>query len=336
MNRLLLWVGAAGLLLAGCKKDDVVDCTPTPPPTPPVVTPPTPPVVTPPTPPTSNLSLAEFTRRNSAPVQYFRFTPNIVWTATTQAGAKLTLPANYFHLPNGALASDTCILQVREIYSLPDMVLADMPTGTVQPQSLLISAGEFSIQARQGTVRLRAVGTSANTQLDLTSPRLAGQDSTGQRLWQQPFNIAQNNTLLGWQTQASYPSVQTYSRFNQVYIPLDSLSWWNIDKLWSAYAGASLVTTSIEPTASAASQTRVYVRPVGLNGLIRLNSSGGAGTQWQANMPLGANMQAIVLQSTNGQLYFGTQSFIVQAGEVIKPTLTAVSEADAVRLIRQL
>jgi hypothetical protein len=53
-------------------------------------------------------------------------------------------------------------------------------------------------------------------------------------------------------------------------------------------------------------------------------------------MPLGAAMQAIVLQSLNGQLYFGTQVFTVQSGVVIKPPLTAVSEAAAVALIQQL
>jgi len=330
MNRLLLWVGAAGLLVAGCKKDDVVDCTPAPAPTPPIVTPPTPPA-----PPTSNLSLAEFTRRNSAPVQYFRFTPNIAWTITTRGGARLALPANYFSLPSGILVSDTCYLRVRELYSVPDMVLADMPTNAVQPQSLLLSGGEFSIQAWQAGVRLQGSGTTPTGQfrlLELASPAVAGQDSIGQQLWQQPFV---QGRLLGWQL-ASYPDVRTQSGINRASIPLDSLSWWNIDKLWSGYAGASLVATAVETPASAAGETRVYMRPVGLNGLIRLVSSGSAGTQWQASMPVGATMQCVVLQSINGQLYFGTQVFTVQAGTVIKPTLTTVSEADAVRLIRQL
>lgn len=323
MNRLLLWVGAAGLLLTGCQKDDVVDCAPTPP------------VVTPPTPPTSNLSLAEFTRRNSAPVQYFRFAPNTAWTITTQAGARLALPANYFYLPSGTLASDTCYLRVRELYSVPDMVLADMPTNAVQPQGLLVSGGEFSIQAWQASVRLRANGATLTGQfrlLELASPVVAGQDSIGQQLWQQSFV---QGRLLGWQL-ASYPDVRTQSGINRASIPLDSLSWWNIDKLWSAYAGASSVAVTVEAPMATTGETRVYVRPAGLNGLVRLGASGSTGTQWQASMPQGASMQAIVLQSINGQLYFGTHLFTVQSGVVTKPTLTAVSEADAVRLIRQL
>ncbi|RZK30137.1 MAG: hypothetical protein EOO63_07480 [Hymenobacter sp.] len=266
----------------------------------------------------------------------FRFAPNIAWTATTRGGARLTLPANYFYLPSGALASDTCYLRVREIYSVPDMVLADMPTNTAQPQSLLLSGGEFSIQAWQGAVRLRATGATPNGQLrllELASSVVAGQDSVGQQLWQQPFL---QGGLLGWQTQASYPDVRTQSGLNRASIPLDSLSWWNIDKLWSAYAGASSVATLIEVPVASVGETRVYVRPTGLNGLVRLTASGSAGTQWQASMPLGATMQAIVLQSISGQLYFGTQPFTVRAGAPITPTLTAVSEADAVRLIRQL
>jgi hypothetical protein len=325
MSRLLLWVGAAGLLLAGCRKDDLIDCTPTP-------------VVTPPNPPTSNLSLADFTRRNGAPVQYFRFAPNITQTVTTRGGARITLPARYFYLPNGTMASDTCTLRVREIYSVPEMVLADMPTGTTPPQSLLISAGEFSIQAWQDSVRLRADSFLANALLGLASPRVAGQDTTGQLLWQlvTDFRQVPQNRVPNWQTQSSYPSVRTTTAFNRASIPLDSLSWWNIDKLWSAYAGASSVAITVEAPVAAVGETRVYVRPVGLNGLVRLAASNGAGTQWQASMPQGGNMQTIVLQSINGQLYFGTQQFTVQSGVVIKPTLTAASEADAVRLIRQL
>jgi len=50
-------------------------------------------------------------------------------------------------------------------------------------------------------------------------------------------------------------------------------------------------------------------------------------------------MRAIVLQSIDGQLYFGTQ-FLgttgTQANLSITPTLTAGREADAVQLIKQL
>jgi hypothetical protein len=157
-----------------------------------------------------------------------------------------------------------------------------------------------------------------------------------QQLWQQPFT---SNGLVGWQTSAitPYPAVQRQSGFYRSSIPLDSLSWWNIDRIWQAYSGATLTPTVVEvPTASAVGETRVYLRPAGANGLARLSATGIAYLQWQADMPLGANMQAIVLQSINGQLYFGTQLFTVQSGVVVKPTLTAVSEADAVRLIRQL
>jgi hypothetical protein len=318
MKRLLLLLGATGLLLtAGCRKDDLIDCTPTP----------VPPVAT------SNLTLAEFTRRNSAPVQYFRFAPNIAWTITTRGGAKLTLPANYFHLPNGALATDTCSLRVRELYSVPEMVLANMPTVKVNAGDLLISGGEFSIQAWPRPARLRLTGSPA-ARLVLQSPIPSAQDNTPQLLWQLPAALLGTDSL-GW-SGSSAPPIQSSAGLYQASVPLDSIGWWNIDQLWHAYQGASIVRVEVETPANATNETRVYLRPVGYNGLSRLLPTGSAGTRWQQTMPVGADMIAVVLQSLGGQLYYGTQRVTIQSGLVIKPTLAAVSEAEAVRLIRQL
>jgi hypothetical protein len=334
MNRLFCLLGLAGLLLAaGCRKDDLVDCAPTPPSPP---TPPTPP--TPPGPPTSNLSLADFCRRNRGAIQYFGFAPNQIKTISTAGGATLTFPGSAisYLLPTGLPTGDSILVRLREIYKVPDMVLNDMPT-VAQNQQLLISGGEFSIQLvrSRSTDRVRAVAVGTSL-ISLRSPMPNPQDLAPQQLWQQPFT---QGSLLGWQTSAvaPYPAVQIQSPFYQTNLPLDSLSWWNIDRIWPAYAGATLTPTVVEvPTASAVGETRVYLRPTGANGLARLSATGSTYTQWQANMPIGANMQAIVLQSLNGQLYFGTQLFTVQSGVVIKPPLTAVSEAAAVALIRQL
>jgi hypothetical protein len=212
------------------------------------------------------------------------------------------------------------------------MVLSDMPT-TTPTQELLLSGGEFSVQLWYRLSRVRVQGTGMPA---LQSPMPNPQDLSPQLLWQQPFT---QGSLLGWQTSAvaPYPAVQIQPPFYRTTLPLDSLSWWNIDRAWPAYAGAALTPTVVEvPTASALGDTRVYLRPVGANGLARLSAIGSTYTQWQATMPLGAAMQAIVLQSLNGQLYFGTQVFTVQSGVVIKPPLTAVSEAAAVALIQQL
>jgi hypothetical protein len=212
------------------------------------------------------------------------------------------------------------------------MVLNDMPTAS-STQEVLLSGGEFNIQLWYRRSRVRAQGTTLPV---LQSPMPNPSDVSAQLLWQQPFTAG---SLLGWQTSAvaPYPAVQVLPPSYRTALPLDSLSWWNIDRVWPAYAGAALIPTVVEvPTASAIGETRVYLRPAGANGLARLSATGSTYTQWQGSMPLGASMQAIVLQSINGQLHFGTQLFTVQNGVIIKPALTAVSEAAAVSLINQL
>jgi hypothetical protein len=327
MNRLLLLLGLAGLLLAaGCRKDDFLDCPPATPTSPPT--------------PTSNLSLEEFIRRNGVVVQRFFLVLNKTQTITTRAGASITFPANRFLLPTGAVATDTAMVSVREIYSVPDMVLSNMPTQIAGSRRLLISGGEFRIQVWQNGVRLRlAAGTS---RVVVVSPVPAGAASGQQLVWQQLANIIPDSAA--WSRPPSGDTVRTTTfpnGMNPVYtmpVPLDSVSWWNIDQTWSIYQTASLgvVTVQTPPiTAPNIGSTYVFLRAAGLNGLVRLYA-GASPNRWPGQLPLGANMTVAVLQSINGQLYFGTQGITTQSGLVVTPTLTAVSEADAVRLIRQL
>ena len=122
-------------------------------------------------------------------------------------------------------------------------------------------------------------------------------------------------------------------------IPLDTVSWWNIDRLWALYQTAPVGTVTVQVPAIPATSTgstQVFLRVAGLNGLARLSPGNAARTSWAGQLPTGASMVAVVLQSINGQFYFGSQPLTTQNGLVITPTLAAVSEAEAVRLIRQL
>jgi hypothetical protein len=322
MNRLLLLLGAAGLLLtAGCRKDDLLDCAPTP----------VPPIAT------SNLSLAEFTRHNSVPVQTFTINVNQNQAIRTTGGATLNFLANSLLKRNDSVATGMAQVRLREIYSVPDMVLANMPTVKINAGDLLVSGGEFNIQVWQSAARLRLAGPPRYNpvgRLVLQSPIPSAQDTTPQLLWQLPATFLGTDSL-GW-LGSSAPPVQSSGGLYQASIPLDSIGWWNIDQLWHIYQGASIVRVEVETLANTVSETRVYLRPMGYNGLSRLLPSGSAGTRWQQTMPVGADMVAVVLQSINGQLYYGTQRVTIQSGLVIKPPVAAVSEAEAVRLIRQL
>lgn len=324
MNRLFLLLGLAGLLLAaGCRKDDLVDCAPT----------------------SNSSSLTDFTRRNGVPVQTFSLalgsTAQVVQTFTTSAGARISFPSAGFLLPNGAAATGLAEVRIREIYSVPDMVLSNMPTQEIGTRRLLISGGEFSIQVWQNGQRLRLAAGAGRVVVTSLVP--AGAASGQQLVWQRLATTVPDSAA--WSRPASGDTVRTTTFPNgqsPIYtmpVALDSVSWWNIDRLWSLYQNTPVGTVTVQVPAVPAGgsgSTQVFLRVVGLNGLARLYPTNAARTSWATSLPTGASMKVAVLQSINGQLYFGTQSLTTQSGLTITPTLTAVSEADAVRLIRQL
>jgi hypothetical protein len=309
MTRLFLILSAAGLLAAaGCRKDDVVACTPA-----------------------SISSLADFTRRTSVAPQIFTLQVGSAQTITTAGGARLTFPAAGFLLPTGAVATGTAQVRIREIYTVPEMVLANVPTDIVRRGDMLVSGGEFNIQVWQNSSRLRL---APSQQVAIQSRRPAAQDTTRQYVWKQPASVLASDSA-GWQF-ASTQGVQSLPGLYRALLPLDSIGWWNIDQFWHTYSGSSLAQVTIKTTATAPGETHVYLRPVGFNGLARLWPSNAANTDWQKGMPAGADMVAVVLQAINGQLHYGTQRVTVSNGLVISPVLAPVSEAEAVRLIRQL
>jgi hypothetical protein len=211
------------------------------------------------------------------------------------------------------------------------MVLANMPTDMVRRGNMLVSGGEFNIQVWQNTTRLRL---APGQTVALQSPVPAAQDTTRQYVWKQPAAVLASDSA-GWQL-ASAQRVQTLPGLYRAALPLDSIGWWNLDQFWHAYYAAGLTTVTVKTTATAAGETRVYLRPVGYNGLMKLWPSTTAGTTWPKSVPAGAEMIAVVLQSVNGQLYYGTQRITTSNGLTISPGVVAVSEAEAVRLIRQL
>ncbi|RZK53240.1 MAG: hypothetical protein EOO59_12685, partial [Hymenobacter sp.] len=312
MNRLLLLLGMAGLLLAaGCRKDDIVDCAPSS--------------------NATNTALEDFTQRNGVPVQTFTVLlgpNNAIQAVTTSAGARITFPASSFLLPNGTPANGPAQMRVREIYTVPDMVLSNMPTTRGGSRKLLISGGEFSIQVWQNGVRLRLAPGA--TRVTVQSPVPTGAASGQQTLWQQPSTRLAGDSA-GWIPPTPLPGLPASNDtilvtgtppIYQTPIPLDSVSWWNIDQLWRLYqtAPVGMVTVQVPAIpAGSTGATRVFLRATGLNGLARLYPANAALTNWAASMPTGAGMVAVVLQSINGQLYYGTQPLTTRSGLVVAP-----------------
>ncbi|MDB5234485.1 MAG: hypothetical protein JWR44_1478 [Hymenobacter sp.] len=319
MKRYALLLLGAGLLL-GCQKDDILFVK-------------------------TNSALAQLSQTNGPAVQRFVFALNQPQTLRTTAGATLSFPANAFRLPDGRTqATGQAELRVREIYSVADMVLANMPT-TAHNGEHLVSGGEFNIQVWQGSTRLRlglpAVANGTAPRLLLTSPvPPTGLDTTRMLLWQLPANAfaatAPDSSGWSWPAGNGGPTwlAPPTGGFYSAALPLDSIGWWNIDQFWHAYRTSGTGGVFVEVPVGA-TETRVYFRPVGYNGLARCVATPST-TRWASNLPIGADVIAVVLQERSGQLYYGTQRLTTQAGLVVSPTLQALSEADIVQRIRQL
>jgi hypothetical protein len=321
-------------LLAACSKDDVVICDP------------------------ALTASAAFSNFRIAAPAFQRFSVNLdqAQSFRTRAGATVAFGPNAFVLPNGNVATGQAELRVREIYSVPDMVLADMPTTTQSSRQMLVSGGEFNFQVWQGSARLRMSpisSTGAINRLSLTSPvPTAGLDTTRMMLWKQPASPLAGTPAdsSGWQlafapnaAAGSSPimvayttSPSTTTAYYSTAIPLDSIGNWNIDQFWSAYRNNPSGNVGVAVPVAAGMSTRVYFRPVGYNGLARGFQSAASATFWLANLPYGADVVAVVLQENNGQLYYGTQRFNTANNIVVTPALQALSAADIIQRIRQL
>jgi len=323
----LLFCLSAGLL-AGCRADDVIICAPV----------------------TAAPTFANL-RAVAPAVQKFIFNLAQAQSFRTRGGATVAFGPNAFALPNGSLATGQAELRVREIYSVADMILANMPTTAQSSRQMLISGGEFNIQVWQGSTRLSMALTVATSNgsnhLLLTSPvPTAGLDTTRMLLWKQltsPLAGTPGDSS-AWQpaiTRNAGPGVQTpVPSVNGTYsvsFPLDSIGNWNIDQFWHFYQSNSSGNIGVVvPTSVGATATRVYFRPIGFNGLARCYAASTSTTRWNSLLPYGVDVVAVVLQERNGQFYYGTQRVTTTSNLVVTPTLQALSMADIVQRIRQL
>ncbi|ALW85682.1 hypothetical protein AUC43_11640 [Hymenobacter sedentarius] len=311
-------------LLASCRKDDMIICGP-----------PVPAIQPTPTVPFADLRAA------SPAVQTFAFDLGQAQSLRTRGGASLAFGAGVFLLPNGTVATGQAELQVREIYTVADMILANLPTSTSSRQ-MLISGGEFNIQVWQGTSRLRMAGSSPQMpqvppRLTLTSPvPMAGLDTTQMMLWRRasPVGAGTAADTSGWQLNGT--RVPPTAGFFKAALPLDSIANWNLDQFWHAYQTSPRTVVGVDVPAGGNSYTNVFFRPVGFNALARTYVGSSAPTRWQCTLPMGADVVAVVLQQRDGQLYFGTQRITVQPNSTVTPTLQALTAADIVQRIRQL
>lgn len=280
----------------------------------------------------------EFSRRNSPPEQAFALTLAQPQTVVTSGGARIEVPANAFLLPDGTGATGQAQLRVRELYTAPDMLLADMPTGDLSGTKL-VSGGEFKLQVWQNGTRLRL---RPNESVVLASPLPnrsgLGIDSamTAWRLQLPAFTWA--NTGI-----SAVTALSAGQAFYRTRLPLDSLSWWNVDRLWSPSPSATRTDAKFTFDTDGASSTftRSWVLPTGANAVFPTylsSTTPGAPTNLLLlpAVPVGSRLTAVVLQVRFDGLYYGSIEADAQAGQVPHIALSKLPEAEILRRIRLL
>ena len=120
-------------------------------------------------------------------------------------------------------------------------------------------------------------------------------------------------------------------------LPLDSISWLNFDQYWQPNTSAVWSSAQVQ-VPGGATETRVYLRPVGYTSLSRTFpvANSASSPLWTARLPNGTDVQVIVLQAREGKLYFGTGRYVWQADLLMTPALQELSAAEIVQRSRQL
>lgn len=344
MNKFLLLLGTAGLLLtASCRNEDVVVCAPA----------------------VETTSLTSFSRRNMPAEQVFNLADiSQNQTVRTFGGAVLTIPGNSLVVANtGAVATGAAQLRFREIYEVPDMIIANLCTQTsgtrtgLNPSSqVLESGGEFQIQIWQGQQRLVSQNGPVPTPVTLTSirPPRTTRLYSQPRWWTQallpPPTALSTPDTAGWRLSTSgVVRIDTSSLVPQTparYVAsfrLDSMSLHNCDWLWRNYPNLPLAALKIiiPPQLNQTPNflnTRVYIVPAIGNVAFRPGFSTATNNWYLGNLTATLAYTAVVLQDNEGSgLRFATQRFtLASAGSELTISPTDMKEADILRLIRQL
>lgn len=318
------------LVLAACRKDDIVICDPG-----------------------VASAFAEVTAA-APPTQTFTFDLGQPHTLRTSRGTIVRFAANAFVLPDGSPATGTAKLRVRELHTVGEIFLAGLHTNLPSYRNqLLVSAGEFNLQAWQGTVRLRWRPVGVATAIpgpSLSSPvPRAGVDTVAAMfLWNLPVAASGVGApspaadSSGWRpvrqgTQSTWNPLLQSGGYYTALLPLDSISWINFDQYWQPTSSAVWSSANVQ-VPGGATETRVYVQPLGYTSLSRTFpvANSVAAPLWTARFPNGTPVQVIVLQARDGKLYFGTERYTWQAGLLMTPPLQELTAAEIVQRVRQL
>lgn len=296
----------AGLLLAGCKKDETGSPAPLPPTT------------------VDNPLLGLFHGHVEDATQTFTVAAATGGTITGADGVTFYFPPNAFRTPTGGMVTGAVQIELVEALTVGDMLWLNKQTlgndgGQMRP---LISGGQYYMNATQGGTQLELadnagwVAVPAPNGVDPNMGLFAGTlDDDGTITWD-PFG---NNAGAG-QDSLNYG------------FPNDSLGWVNCDY----FMGAGGVQTAVQITCPAGHtdvNTLVWLVFPDQNSMTGLYNSSGSvfSTGQYYSLPVGLNVTVVAIAELDGAYYSSITPSIVSEGMDLQidfsPTTLAQFEA---------
>lgn len=273
---------------------------------------------------------------------------------TTAKGTRFKIPAHVFVKKGGSPVSGTVIVSVKEILDVSAMILADKPTVTAGGE-LLISYGEFFVQAEQGEDKLELARDSAVIVQIPQRPAAGGMKEVP--MWDGDTAISytingydhQNNPVTSTKTVYTSPGVSwiqqpgSFAFFNSVDGSLDFklsdlMQWVNCDALFSIPGTKTTVmgyfsnhfNESTGSNYSGEDPTMLYFKPRGVNSIVKFYNqimSAPAGYQgfhsYQTSVPAGLEGTFLAISAVDGKFY--AQQKDVTIGDPGAASYTSVS-----------
>ena len=283
--------------------------------------------------------------KNATPTETFTITAEAGGTVTTSKGSKFTFAANSLQDESGNTITGAVKIRVKEVGTTADMILSDRPTAT-NDGKMLVSLGEFKIDAEQGAKRLRLRGDNRVQGQAAAPPR----QPNGQGF--KEFPMWGGDTTITTSTNGLNPEAQNVTIFNtfsvkkgvdwtqisgqfggndgtNINFPIDALGQWrNCDVLYSdprpkttlmCYFATNF-NTAVGNSYSGADVAGVFFKPKNTNTLIKLYNvilqptAGKEGFySYKDAMPVGMEGTFLVYSVINGQYYAEIQENITIA-----------------------
>lgn len=255
---------------------------------------------------------------------------------TSKKGVTITINGNCL-TKDGAAVSGAIEVEFIELFDKGTMLVTNKPTMGIMPdgkQSLLLSGGEFFINATQGGKNL-----IANCTINLVVPTdLTGEQDTAMTLWK---GIIDEEGDLAWKevnredgTNNDKGGVDAGQ--GNYYVSFGNFGWTNVDKFYSDPRPRTTILADA-PTGFDNTNSAIYLSydGEGTNALAKLDTYTAAGlfSEHYGQIPIGLACHVIFATEENGQWRYAIKGVTVQANDVYTFTMGETTLGTEAQLI---